>query len=120
MRSALDGTIILRLKQKIIRTFFDPKKDHLLHYSARYFDEILKDVMSGFNGSNYYQRRLINESFKFEMLEPNTILVNEGQKADKFMYIVLNGKIDIRRNLPSRKGYRELQVSIIPISKLHT
>ena len=36
------------------------------------------------------------------------------------MYIVLNGKIDIRRNLPSRNGFRELQVSIIPKSKLHT
>lgn len=78
MRSALDGTIVLRLSSKNFRTFFDPKKDHLLHFSARYFDEILKDVMSGFNGSNYYQRRLINDSFKFEMLESNHILVEEG------------------------------------------
>jgi hypothetical protein len=39
---------------------------------------MIKDAMCGFNGNNSVSRALVSQSFKFEIMEPNTLLVEEG------------------------------------------
>mmetsp|Transcript_12975 Transcript_12975/g.20098 ORF Transcript_12975/g.20098 Transcript_12975/m.20098 type:complete len:168 (-) Transcript_12975:1384-1887(-) len=45
---------------------------------------------------------------RFDVLEPNTLLIEEGTKAKDFIYIVLSGKIDARRHLNAKKDFRAL------------
>ncbi len=45
---------------------------------------------------------------EFVILEPNTPLVKEGDMNVPDLYIILNGRLDIRKVLPAKKTLREI------------
>ena len=73
--------------------------------------------MCGFNGTNSISRALVNESFEFEILHPNTLLVEEGTRESRYLYVILSGKIDIRRKLNAKKNQRFVDEKLYPRSK---
>jgi hypothetical protein len=97
------NTIYLKMDNYFIRNLFDNKKHHQVLFAARHFDEVIKDVMCGFNGTNSVSRALVNESFIFQILHPNELLIEEGQSESQFLFVILSGKIDLRRNLNAKK-----------------
>ena len=82
VKAVKEDTIIIRLSNQCNRSFFDPSrvKDHLNMFSARSFEEIIKDAMGGFYGINAKQRKLIDNAFEFVVTEPNKILQREDDK----------------------------------------
>ena len=97
-------TVYMKMDPYYSRNFFDNKKYHQVYFASRHFDEIIKDVMCGFNGTNSISRALVNESFKFELLLPDTLLVEEGMQESKWLFVILSGKIDIRRKLNAKQN----------------
>ena len=79
VKAIKQDTVIIRLPNQCIRSFFDPspEKDHLNLFSARSFEEIIKDAMGGFYGINAKQRKLIDNAFEFVVTEPSKILQKE-------------------------------------------
>ena len=117
IQAVCDDTVILQLDGYFIRNFFDPSKQHNIKYQGRNFEGILRDAMSGYFGINQIQRNTINDSFKFEIMEPSTLLVEEGTRATDFIYILLRGKIDVRQRLPAKatlNGIGQLQPRSAP------
>jgi len=65
--------------------------------------------MSGYYGINSLTRQIIDNAFKFEIVEPNTLLIEEGTIAEEYFYIVLRGYIDIRKKLDARADMRYIK-----------
>jgi CRP-like cAMP-binding protein len=51
------------------------------------------------------QRQVINNAFQFHIIEPNSLLVEEGKQAE-CLYIILRGMIDVRQRLPAKQKLR--------------
>lgn len=100
--------IIIEVPRAVYSSILDAKQGHSLYFTARFFEEAVRDSLSGFFGTNTPQRTGLLSCLSFHLVPPNTVLVEEGQSESESAFIVLKGAIDIRKRMPSKEDERRL------------